>query len=132
VQVVDDGKEEKKLAMARAILAGNTSFINDNADVFEGLSPTEIEEYVAKATQGATSSDPFEVVITVHCCVSWCSMCWPVAPAMHAAHHLLHTAWHSLIRLELMRRQSGCVCVQGMSPEEINAYIEKHGEPAAA
>lgn len=78
MQVVDDGKEEKKLAMARAILAGNTSFINDNADVFEGLSPTEIEEYVAEATQGATSSDPFEVRISVHFCVSWCSMCWIV------------------------------------------------------
>ena len=61
LQVVDDGKEDRKEAMARAILAGNTSFINDNADVFEGLSPTEIEEYVAKATKGASSADPFEV-----------------------------------------------------------------------
>jgi hypothetical protein len=59
--VVDDGKEQKKQEMARAILAGNTSFINDNADVFEGLSPAEIEEYVAQATKGASSSDPFEV-----------------------------------------------------------------------
>ena len=75
VQVVDDGKEEKKLAMARAILAGNTSFINDNADVFEGLSPTEIEEYVAKATEGATSSDPFEARFSVQFCVSWCRLC---------------------------------------------------------
>ena len=82
VQVVDDGKEEKKLAMARAILAGNTSFINDNADVFEGLSPTEIEEYVAKATEGATSSDPFEARFSVQFCVSWCRLCW-ISGASH-------------------------------------------------
>ena len=80
MQVVDDGKEEKKLAMARAILAGNTSFINDNTDVFEGLSPTEIEEYVAKATEGATSSDPFEVQVFMQFHASWGSMCWTVAP----------------------------------------------------
>lgn len=60
-QEVDDGKEERKAEMARAILAGNASFINGNADVFEGLSPAEIQEYVANATHGATTSDPFEV-----------------------------------------------------------------------
>lgn len=59
--MVDDGKEQKKEEMARAVLAGNASFINDGAHVFDGLSPSEIEEYVLKATKGASASDPFEV-----------------------------------------------------------------------
>ncbi|KAK9801898.1 hypothetical protein WJX73_009419 [Symbiochloris irregularis] len=51
-------KEEKKRQAARAVLAGKS--FTEAGDVFEGLTPQEIQEYVAEATNGATSQDPFE------------------------------------------------------------------------
>lgn len=44
---------------------------------------------------------------------------------------ILHGTHSSVLSLRLCGNNQG-VCVQGMSPEEINAYIERHGEPAAA
>ncbi|KAK9834190.1 hypothetical protein WJX81_006967 [Elliptochloris bilobata] len=55
---VAEEKEARKLAAARLALAGGT-FAEDE-DPFEGLTPREIQEYVAKATDGASASDPFE------------------------------------------------------------------------
>ena len=37
--------------MARMLLAGGRSFTEADADVFEGLSPAEIQAYVAENTQ---------------------------------------------------------------------------------
>ena len=55
----------------------------------------QIQEYVSKAAEGATSADPFEVRLFWDCCcgvISIAHLCW------------LH---------------------QGMSPEEINSYLER-------
>lgn len=59
--MVDEKKEERKAELARALLAGQASLIADEVDVFDGLSPEEIQEYVSQQTQGASSADPFEV-----------------------------------------------------------------------
>ncbi len=51
---------------ARAVLAGR-SFTEGEEDPFEGLGPKEIQEYIDKALQGVSHSDPFEVrALTVH------------------------------------------------------------------
>lgn len=50
-QEVDENKEARKAELARVLLAGGRSFTEADADVFEGLSPREIQEYVAKTTQ---------------------------------------------------------------------------------
>ena len=41
-------KEAKKVDMARLVLAGQKSFTQKEADVFEGLNPEEIQEFVEK------------------------------------------------------------------------------------
>eukprot|EP00884_Botryococcus_braunii_P011359 jgi/Botrbrau1/20223/Bobra.31_1s0020.1 len=56
---VDEKKEARKEDAARALLAGQP-YIYDDDDPFEGMTPQEIEAYVAKVTGGASSSDPFE------------------------------------------------------------------------
>lgn len=50
-QEVDEEKEERKAEMARMLLAGGRSFTEADADIFEGLSPAEIQAYVAENTQ---------------------------------------------------------------------------------
>ncbi|KFM25805.1 hypothetical protein F751_1419 [Auxenochlorella protothecoides] len=82
---VDEDKEARKLERTRLILAGQSVL---DGEEFDGLEPEAspsffcgvqlaIQEYVSKATAGASAADPFE----------------------------------------------------GMSPEEINEYIAKHGNP---
>lgn len=39
-------KEAKKVDMARLVLAGQRSFTQSEADVFEGLNPQEIQAFV--------------------------------------------------------------------------------------
>ncbi len=39
-------REQKKSHMARLVLAGQSSFTSDESDVFEGLSPHEIQAFV--------------------------------------------------------------------------------------
>ena len=39
-------REQKKSHMARLVLAGQSSFTSDESDVFEGLSPREIQVFV--------------------------------------------------------------------------------------
>ena len=39
-------REDKKSQMARLVLAGQSSFTSDESDVFEGLSPHEIQVFV--------------------------------------------------------------------------------------
>lgn len=51
-------REEKKQIAARALLAGRS--FNEGDDLFDGLSPREIQDYIAGATKGATSEDPYE------------------------------------------------------------------------
>ena len=58
---VDEDKEAKKLAAARAVLAGR-SFTEGEDDPFEGLGPQEIQAYIDKALEGVSHSDPFEVL----------------------------------------------------------------------
>lgn len=60
-QVVDEEKERRKAELARLVLTGQHSFVREDADVFEGLTPEEIQAYVSQATEGASSDDPFEV-----------------------------------------------------------------------
>lgn len=55
---VDEEKEAKKADMARLVLAG-ASVIEEEDDLFDGLSPEEIQQYVEKTT-GAKKEDPFE------------------------------------------------------------------------
>ncbi|KDD75647.1 hypothetical protein H632_c572p0 [Helicosporidium sp. ATCC 50920] len=57
--VVDENKETLKADMARSLLAGK-SLIEEEDDVFEGLSPKEIEKYVASVTNHASIDDPYE------------------------------------------------------------------------
>lgn len=59
-QEVDEGKEARKKELARLLLAGGLSLTEDDAQVFEGLSPAEIQAYVTESTDGVSSSDPFE------------------------------------------------------------------------
>lgn len=73
----------------------------------------EIQEYVLKATGGASSSDPFEVSMAraAHCGVS-----------RHIQTIKLQGGW---------KEQANACCelmLQGMSPEEINQYVEKQGQ----
>lgn len=56
---VDEDKEAKKLAAARAVLAGR-SFTEGEDDPFEGLAPKEIQTYIDKALEGVSHTDPFE------------------------------------------------------------------------
>ena len=57
---VDEEKEAKKMAAARAVLAGR-SFTEEEDDPFEGLGPQEIQAYIDKALEGISQTDPFEV-----------------------------------------------------------------------
>lgn len=50
LQEVDEEKESRKKELARLLLAGGLSLTEDDADVFEGLSPSEIQAYVADST----------------------------------------------------------------------------------
>lgn len=59
-QEIDQEKETRKKELARLLLAGGLSLTDADADVFEGLSPSEISAYVAETTEGVSSSDPFE------------------------------------------------------------------------
>ncbi|GAB4824256.1 hypothetical protein N2152v2_011302 [Parachlorella kessleri] len=55
---VDEEKEARKAEQARLMLAGK-SFLEDE-DTFKGMTPQEIEEYIAGVTKGAKADDPFE------------------------------------------------------------------------
>lgn len=57
---VDEEIEAKKMAAARAVLAGR-SFTEEEDDPFEGLGPQEIQAYIDKALEGISQTDPFEV-----------------------------------------------------------------------
>lgn len=50
LQGVDEEKEARKKELARLLLAGGLSLTEDDAKVFEGLSPSEIQAYVAEST----------------------------------------------------------------------------------
>ena len=54
-------RDQKKSHMARLVLAGQSSFTSDESDVFEGLSPREIQSFVDEV--------------------------WPAAPAVCARWH---------------------------------------------
>lgn len=57
---VDEEKEARKAERARMILAGASIGIGDDGeDLFEGLTPAEVQKYVEETT-GASSKDPFE------------------------------------------------------------------------
>ena len=59
---IDEEKEAKKMAAARAVLAGR-SFTEQDNDPFEGLGPQEIQAYIDKALEGVSQTDPFEVCL---------------------------------------------------------------------
>ena len=73
---VDEGKEAKKMAAARAVLAGR-SFTEEEDDPFEGLGPQEIQAYIDKALEGISQTDPFEVCLrpTLFSSSQVCSIC---------------------------------------------------------
>ncbi|KAL6778909.1 hypothetical protein ACKKBF_B04085 [Auxenochlorella protothecoides x Auxenochlorella symbiontica] len=54
---VDEDKEARKLERTRLILAGQSVL---DGEEFDGLEPEAIQEYVSKATAGASAADPFE------------------------------------------------------------------------
>ena len=56
---VDHEREARKADLARAVLAGR-SMIDDEEDLFDGLTPEEIQAYVAQSTGGAGADDPYE------------------------------------------------------------------------
>ena len=75
---IDEDKEAKKMAAARAVLAGR-SFTEGEDDPFEGLGPQEIQAYIDKALEGISHTDPFEVCciqvmcnIPCHACAELC------------------------------------------------------------
>ena len=53
---MDEGREARKAELARLLLAGGRSFTEEEADVFEGLSPAEIQAYVAQTTEARRPS----------------------------------------------------------------------------
>ncbi|KAK9832442.1 hypothetical protein WJX74_010363 [Apatococcus lobatus] len=54
---IAERREESRMRAARLMLAGQPPPADDP---FDGLTPQEIQQYVDKATNGATSEDPFE------------------------------------------------------------------------
>ena len=50
-------REQKKSHMARMVLAGQSSFTSDESDVFEGLTPHEIQAFVDEVRVSVTA-DP--------------------------------------------------------------------------
>lgn len=56
---VKAAREASKRERARLALLGD-NFISEEEDVFEGMNPTEIQEYIKTTTGGATKADPFE------------------------------------------------------------------------
>lgn len=57
---VDEVREGRKAGLARLLLAGRSLLGEGDDELFEGLSPKEIQAYVEEATGGASTSDPFE------------------------------------------------------------------------
>lgn len=102
--------EARKQAAARAALVGTQGFHIDD-DPFEGLSPEEIQEYVQQQT-GASDDDPFEV--------SKISELQRIENYVHPMPVGAQCVNQILTML---------VASQGMSPEEINAWVEEHGGP---
>ncbi len=72
----------------------------------------EIQQYVQTATEGASSEDPFEV--RQHQGL----LCFRGSDGPFCPSRSRERYKHS---------NTGIMCLQGMSPEEINAYMEEHG-----
>ena len=93
-------REQKKSDMARLVLAGQSSFTSDESDVFEGLSPHEIQAYVDEV------------------CV-----CSAGAQGLESAAFIPTS---TLCGAQTTGGAKAEDPFEGMSPEEINAFIEQN------
>ncbi len=96
-------REQKKSHMARLVLAGQSSFTSDDSDVFEGLSPHEIQTFVDEVRSAVQ------------------------AGGLTVAHPCMQGTRRHLLSLSCTFQTTGGAKAadpyEGMSPDEINAFI---------
>ena len=103
-------REQKKSHMARLVLGGQSSFTSDDSDVFEGLSPHEVQAFVDEVCSAAVR--------------------------MAVEHLCVQGHWRCLLSLLRVFQTTGGAKAadpfEGMSPDEINAFIASNNQHLTA
>ena len=146
---VDEDKEAKKVAAARDMLEGRRQhFAEGEDDPFDGLSPQQIQQVMdsqraaldaqreseRQAQRAASASDdPFDVRLGVQ---SSCAALGTAMPASGERMPAVLPVGTALLVMFVLCRARLCLMqtlftmvLQGLTPEEINEYVAKHGMP---